>query len=72
MKILRWNDPDFAMQMAALDRRAQNSETVRATAAEIIGNVRTGGDEALLRLTARFGGPDLLSPAALLVTKADA
>ncbi len=71
MKILRWNDSDFAAQVALLDRRAHTSETVRATAAEIIGHVRSGGDEALLRLTERFGGPDLHNPAALLVTKAD-
>jgi histidinol dehydrogenase len=71
MKIIRWNDPDFSAQIATLDRRAQSSETVRATAAEIIGHIRTGGDEALLRLTARFGGPEFPGPAAFRVTTED-
>jgi len=71
MKILRWNDPDFAAQAAALDRRAHGTETVRVTVSEIVGHVRGGGDDALLRMTARFGGPDLRNPAALRVTKAD-
>ena len=71
MKILRWNDPDFAARVAALDRRAQSSETVRATVAEIIEQIRTQGDEALLRLTAHFGGPALRNPAALRVPPAE-
>lgn len=71
MKIIRWNDPDFTVQIAALDRRAHTSETVRATVAEILDHIRTAGDEALMRLTARFGGPDFLDPAALRVTPAE-
>ena len=67
MKIIRWNDADFTAQVASLDRRPQTVESVHAIVAEILGHVRTTGDEALLRLTARFGGPDLPNAAALRV-----
>ena len=71
MKIIRWNDPDFATQVAALDRRAHPTEAVRTTVSEILDHIRSGGDEALMRLTARFGGPDLLDSNALRVTPAE-
>ena len=71
MKILRWNDPDFAARIETLNRRATVDESVRATVAEIIGQVRDGGDEALLRIMARFGGPERQDASTLRISSAD-
>ena len=59
MRILRFNDPDFAAALADLQRHATPRPEVEQTVREIIQAVRTGGDAELLKLTERFGGPRL-------------
>ncbi|HEY5895883.1 MAG TPA: histidinol dehydrogenase [Chthoniobacterales bacterium] len=66
MNVLRYLDSNFSQAIAALDRSAEPSPHVRETVAEIIANVRSNGDIALLDFTAKFGGPSL-EPAQLLV-----
>jgi histidinol dehydrogenase len=67
MRTLRYTDPEFASEVAALNRRATQDQSVEQTVREIIAAVRAGGDDALVQLGAKFGGP-LLSPETLAVT----
>jgi len=59
MRILRHTDPDFAAALASLQRKSEPHPQVEATVREIISDVRTRGDRALLALTEKFGGPKL-------------
>src|SRR4051812_4486959 len=59
MRVLRHDEPGFTEAIAALDRRALPSPAVEQTVREIIGAIRTRGDEALLEYTTKFGGPTL-------------
>ena len=67
MKIIRFNQPGFANALNALKRHAEPSDEVRTTVAGIIAAIRKDGDEALIALTEKFGGPRL-KPAQLAVT----
>jgi len=58
-RVLRYNQPQFARQIAALNRHAEPSASRQAAVAEIIGNVRKDGDDALIRYTKKFDGVDL-------------
>ena len=60
MKVLRYDDADFAIQLQALQRLANPDPAVEATVREVLGAVRARGDAALLEFTERFGGPRLL------------
>ncbi len=68
MRTLSHADPDFAAAIASLDRHHEPSESVRAAVADILAVVRAEGDEAVLRLTARFERFTAPTVAALRVT----
>ncbi len=68
MRTLRFSDPDFSSQLALLDRRAVPGAEVKATVESILEAVRTRGDEAVLELTHKYGGPRFTSPDQLRVT----
>ena len=59
MRLLHHEDPDFPAALRALNRQAEPRADVQATVSGILADVRANGDEALLELTARFGGPVL-------------
>lgn len=67
MKILRFSEPTFEAEVAALDRVHVPADSVRETVREILCAVRDEGDAAVLRYTAKFGGPTLPAGAALRV-----
>ncbi len=71
MKILRFDDPAFARQIAQLDRRHEPDPGVRERVTEILAAVRAQGDFAVLSLTEKFGGPAFAEAAAMRVTEAD-
>ena len=66
MRVLRYDHAGFETELAQFRRVAQPEQGVEAQVREIIEKVRAGGDEALLGLTQRFGGP-ILQAAALRV-----
>jgi len=68
MRVLRHSDPDFTAALSALKRHAEADPQVQKTVQEVIHAVRTLGDDGLLDLIHRFGGPRL-KPAQLLVTE---
>ena len=67
MNIIRLADPDYAARVAALDRTYSPSLAVEKTVRSILADVQKHGDRALVRLTAKFGGP-LLAPDQIAVT----
>ncbi len=61
MQILRPKDKAYRRCIESLKRCYEADPAVRATVEEILGAVAKEGDEALLRYTKKFGGPDLAS-----------
>jgi histidinol dehydrogenase len=59
MRILRHSDSDFSSALTALKRHAEARPEVQETVRDVIRAIRAEGDAALLRFTARFGGPKL-------------
>lgn len=59
MQILRPKDKAYRRGIESLKRSYQADPTVRSTVEEILGAVAKEGDEALLRYTKKFGGPDI-------------
>lgn len=59
MRILRHDEDGFQNKLAQFRRAAEPSKNVEQQVREIIEQVRVGGDQALLELTQRFGGPVL-------------
>lgn len=59
MKILRPADRGYARAVARLNRRAVPDPKTRDLVAEILASIEKEGDDALLRYTKKFGGPDL-------------
>ena len=59
MQILRPKDKSYRRGIESLKRSYEADPAVRATVEEILGAVAKEGDEALLRYTKKFGGPDL-------------
>ena len=59
MQILRPKDKAYRRGIESLKRSYEADPAVRATVEEILGAVAKEGDEALLRYTMKFGGPDL-------------
>ena len=59
MQILRPKDKAYRRGIELLKRSYEADPAVRATVEEILGAVAKEGDEALLRYTKKFGGPDL-------------
>jgi len=70
MKILSYLDPGYAKFVSRLRRRALPEVGVRTLVAEIIAQVATKGDEALIALTKRFDGATL-TPQTIFVTEAE-
>ena len=61
MRLVRPRDKNYARCLRALDRRAVPDPAVEKTVRGIIDAIAKDGDAALLRLTAKFGGPRLTS-----------
>lgn len=59
MQILRPKDKAYRRGIESLKRCYEADPAVRATVEEILAAVAKDGDEALLRYTKKFGGPDL-------------
>jgi histidinol dehydrogenase len=59
VQILRPKDKAYRRGIESLKRSYEADSAVRATVEEILGAVAKEGDEALLRYTKKFGGPDL-------------
>ncbi len=59
MQILRPKDKAYRRGIESLKRCYEADPTVRATVEEILAAVAKEGDEALLRYTKKFGGPDI-------------
>jgi histidinol dehydrogenase len=68
-RVLRYNQPQFARQIAALNRHAEPSASRQAAVAEIISTVRKDGDEALIRYTKKFDSIDLTRGGLLLPSR---
>ena len=68
-RVLRFNQPQYARQIAALNRHAEPSASRQAAVAEIISNVRKDGDDALIRYTKKFDGVDLARGGLVLPTR---
>src|ERR1700760_2241595 len=58
-RILRFDQPQFAKQIAALNRHAEPSPARADAVAGIIAAVRKEGDEALVKYTKKFDNIDL-------------
>ena len=59
MQILRPKDKAYRRGIESLKRSYEADPAVRATVEEILAAVAKEGDEALLRYTKKFGGPDI-------------
>ncbi len=68
MRTLRFDSADFPAALQSLNRRAAPAANVQQTVSAILADVRAHGDEALLRLNAKFGGPAVDAAAGLRVT----
>src|SRR6202453_5041755 len=58
-RVLRYSEPDFARQLAELDRHAEPAEERAQAVAEIIATVRKEGDEALVRYAKKWDNIDI-------------
>jgi histidinol dehydrogenase len=58
-RVLRYNDPQFPKQIAALNRHAEPAQDRAEIVAEIIATVRKDGDEALVRYAKKWGNVDI-------------
>ena len=70
MKVIRHTDADYAPALRSLNRRAEATDQVREVVADVLKQVRSRGDEALLEFTKKFDGAVLTSPS-LRVTQAE-
>jgi histidinol dehydrogenase len=68
-RVLRFNQPQFAKQIAALNRHAQPDPGRAAAVAEIIATVREEGDGALVKYTKKFDDVDLAQSGLLLPSR---
>jgi histidinol dehydrogenase len=59
MRILRYDEPDFAAQLRKLQRQNEPDPQVEKVVRDVLHAVRTEGDSALLKFTEQFGGPGL-------------
>jgi len=58
-RVIRYNQPHFAKQIAALNRHAEPSATRAEAVAEIIATVRKEGDDALVKYSKKWDGFDI-------------
>jgi histidinol dehydrogenase len=68
-RVLRYTQPQFAKQVAALNRHAEPSASRQAAVAEIIAAVRKEGDDALIKFTKKFDGIDMARGGLLLPSR---
>jgi len=68
-RVYRYNQPQFAKQIAALNRHAEPSATRMAAVAELIATVRKEGDEALVKYAKKWDGVDLSCGSLLLPSR---
>jgi histidinol dehydrogenase len=58
-RVLRYNQPQFAKHIAALNRHAEPSASRAVAVAEIIATVRKDGDDALIKYAKKWDGVDM-------------
>jgi histidinol dehydrogenase len=68
-RVLRYTQPHFAKQIAALNRHAETSATRTAAVAEIIATVRRDGDDALVKYAKKFDAIDISRGSLLLPSR---
>jgi histidinol dehydrogenase len=68
-RVYRYNQPQFAKQVAALNRHAEPSVARMAAVAEIIATVRRDGDDALVKYAKKWDGFDLAKSSLLLPSR---
>jgi histidinol dehydrogenase len=68
-RILRYNQPQFSRQLAALNRHAEPAATRAAAVAEIIATVRAEGDEALVKYAKKWDGVEMTRANLLLPSR---
>jgi len=68
-RILRYNEPNFARNVAALNRHAQPEASRAAIVAEIIETVRRDGDDALVKYAQQWDQIELSSGGLLLSSR---
>jgi histidinol dehydrogenase len=68
-RVLRYSQPQFARQVAALTRHAEPSPARQAVVAEIIAAVRKDGDDALIRYAKKWDGIDMSRGGLLLPSR---
>jgi len=68
-RILRYNQPHFAKQIAALNRHAEPAASRSTAVAEIIAAVRKEGDDALVKYAKKWDGVDLSHASLLLPSR---
>jgi histidinol dehydrogenase len=68
-RVLRYDQPQFAKQIAALNRHAEPSPARAAAVAEIIAAVRKDGDNALVTYAKKWDGVDISRNGLLLPSR---
>ena len=68
-RVLRYNQPQFAKQVAALNRHAEPTASKMAAVAEIIAAVRKEGDDALIKYAKKWDGVDISRGGLLLPSR---
>jgi len=68
-RILRYNQPQFSKQIAALNRHAEPAATRAEAVAEIIATVRKEGDEALVKYAKKWDGFEMTRAGLLLPSR---
>ena len=58
-RVLRYNQPQFAKQIALLNRHAEPAASLAVTVAEIISSVRREGDSALIKYAKKWDGVEI-------------
>ncbi|MCB1229237.1 MAG: histidinol dehydrogenase [Verrucomicrobiae bacterium] len=71
MRVISYQQKNFASALKKLDRRSQPLERVEKTVTEVVGAVRDQGDKALLAYAEKFDGVKFRSGKALRVTEAE-
>jgi histidinol dehydrogenase len=65
-RVLRYTQPQFSKQIAALNRHAEPAAARSAAVAEVIATVRRDGDEALVKYARKWDGVELSRSSLLL------
>ena len=65
-RVLRFSQPQFAKQIALLNRHAEPAASLSVTVAEIIATVRREGDSALIKYAKKWDGVDIPKTGLLL------